>query len=182
MLEHDLWSPGLLTVRTTRHRRDGHAAEVLRDGRRVAEVDDGGFVRATTGLVLAEAPLGPGTAHAAVLAVEVFGVPRGEVRARSAADSWRRRRLDAELVVGGDVVALLRTTGRWGEEAVVVAGTAELATLARFDHLRGVRRTVSAWDLEVAEIPDERLRAVTIAALLRLGTLRAAAAARRPRG
>jgi hypothetical protein len=215
--EHARGWPGPLTLRTIRDRREGHVVVVDRDGVRVAEGDDEGAIRATSGLVLAEAPLaaeddvpswsappaplwsGPrsdatdGRATAAGpfgsrsdlagdgahpgLVVDVFGERRGEVRVCAAYESWRRRALEADLLVDGRVVARLRTLGPWAEEAVVIAGGGEeLARLARFDHLRGVVRTVSAWDLAVEEIPDERLRALTVAAVLRLAKLRAAAA------
>ncbi|CAB4933313.1 unannotated protein [freshwater metagenome] len=180
MLVHELWSPGHLTVRTIRDRRLGHAVEVRRDGRLLAEGDDEGLVRATTGLVLAEAPfvaaddvpVGPR------LLVDVFGVRQGEVVVRRAVEGWRRRALEADLTIDGAAVARLRTLGPLAEDAVVVADGAELARLARFDHLRGTRFVVSAWDLSVAEIEDERLRAVTVAAVLGLPRLRAAVAAR----
>ncbi|MDO9409452.1 hypothetical protein [Patulibacter sp.] len=179
MLVHELWSPGHLTVRTIRDRRLGHAVEVRRDGRPVAEGDAEGLLRATTGLVLAEAPFVADAASAPPgLLVDVFGVRQGEVLVRRAVESLRRRTLEADLAVGGAVVARLRTLGSQAEDAVVVADGVELARLARFDHLRGTRYVVSGWDLSVAEIEDERLRAVTVTAALGLPRLRAAVAAR----
>lgn len=242
MLVHELWSPGHLTVRTIRTRR-GHTVEVLRDRVPLAEADEEGFLRATDGLVLAEALLvrGDPGAHGAVtgavsrpaspagrratpqrgglwnddappaadppptppgvlastaapappsprggatvvpdagLTVDVFGVRQGEVRVTAAVERLRGRSLRADLLVDGGVAARLRTLGPRAEEAIVVAGDRELARLARFDHLRGVRRTVSSWDFGFAEIADQRLKAVTVAALLRLPALRAAATGR----
>lgn len=210
MLEHDVWSPGHLTVLATRIRRRReigqrrHEVEVRRGGVRLAEGDEQGLLRATNGLVLAEALLAvevgalaarparlwsgdvddgrehPPTAPAehgplVHLTVDVFGVRQGEVRATAAVERLTGQSFRADLLVDGAVAARLRTLGRRAEEAVVVAGDRELARLARFDHLRGLGRTVSSWDLAVAEIEDPRLRAVTLAAVLRLPALRAAA-------
>lgn len=242
MLEHGLWSVGHRTVRTTRTRR-GHTVEVLDDGRPLADVDAEGVVRATNGLVLAEAPVfrgtpppaaptsvrparaprpaglwvdhdddpaprsalpsaatrppgGPGSARPAAVrttrmrdvdpavgvTVDVFGVRQGEVHVVGAVEGLRERALEAELVVAGTVAARLRTLGPRAEEAVVRAGGDELARLARFDHLRGVRRTVSSWDLGLGVVDDPRVRVLAVVALLRLPALRATAGARdRPR-
>lgn len=235
VLEHPLWSVGHRTVRTTRTRRE-HTVEVLHDGVPLAEVDADGIVRATDGLVLAEAPLfrvapppadqqaarparapqsaglwvdevddlpaprgaahrrpdgARGTAPAAVRAsrmrdvepavgvtVDVFGVRQGAVRVVGAVEGLRERALEAELLVDGDVAARLRTLGTQAEEAAVRAEHHELARLARYDHLRGVRRTVSSWDLELRSVPDPRVRVLAVVALLRLPALRSAAGAR----
>lgn len=196
VLEHGLWATGHRTVRTIRSRR-GHAVEVLDDGVPLADVDGDGIVRATDGLVLAEAPLfrgapptgarGPAAVRAtrmrdvvpAVgLTVDVFGVRQGEVHVVAAVEGLRERALEAALLVDGVVVARLRTLGPRAEGAAVRAGGDELARLARFDHLRGVRRTVSSWDLSLAAVEDPRVRVLAVAALLRLPALRTAAAGR----
>jgi hypothetical protein len=183
--EHALWSPGRFTVRTVRDRRAGHTVDVRVEGVPVAEGDDEGLLRAPSGLVLAEAVLVPRTEDdPPVLTVDVFGVRQGEVRVGPASSSWRGSSLEADLLVDGATVALLQTCGRRAEEAIVVADGAELVRLDRFDHLRGTRGTVSSWDLTVDEIPDERLRAVAVTAILRLPKLQAVGAedARRRQG
>jgi hypothetical protein len=177
--EHALWSPGRVTVRTVRDRRTGHAVDVRREGVPVAEGDDEGLFRAPTGLVLAEALVAPPEADGPpIVTVDVFGARQGEVRVLAASASWRGSTLTAELLVDDTAAARLVTCGRRAEEAVVLADGVELARLDRFDHLRGTRRTVSSWDLTVTTIPDDQLRAVTVAAILRLPKLPAWSAAR----